>query len=194
MELSGWILALEKTASKGSPELRNSECQSYFICVYTHTHWLCFHAGLPRKFMGFFQMQCKCSALHWAAKILCLKLCPELCLPLNPHLPAQSFGPEEWSLHARAVQGVPQAGCWSSKAVPPRGNGSAADCTPGVTSCWLWCGPQLHPAWLFQGTGTSRDNSRADADRAAQSSCSFCPVEPGSSWGLRGQRDLLANM
>lgn len=45
------------TASKGSPELRNSECQSYFICVYTHTHWLCFRAGLPRKFMGLFQMQ-----------------------------------------------------------------------------------------------------------------------------------------
>lgn len=38
MKLSEVVLPLEMTASKGSPELRNSEYRSYFICVYTCTH------------------------------------------------------------------------------------------------------------------------------------------------------------
>lgn len=160
----GWLLSLEMTASKGSPDLRNSERRRYFICVCTYVHTytrLYFRACLTRKFMGFFQMQRQPSTEQQKSHIW--SCVTELCLLLNPHLPAQSFGPEEWSLEAWAVQGVPQAGCWSRKAVPPRGNDSTADCASGPTACQLCCGPQLHPAPLCQGTGTSRDSSRAAA-------------------------------
>lgn len=192
MELSGVAFGTRNDCKQGLPwikELWMSKLLHLCLHAYALAVFSCLSAW---EVYGFFSNAG--AALHWAAKISCWKLCPELCLQLNPHLPAQSFGPAEWRLHAWTVQGGPQTGCWGRKVVPPRGNGSTADSTPGVTSCWLWWGPQLHPAWLCQGTGASRDSSRAAADRAALSSGSSCPVEPGSVWSLRGHQDLLANM
>lgn len=182
MKLSGWLLPLEMTASKGSPELRNSEYRSYFICVYTCTRCVFVPIWLGSFWAFFTNAE---AAWHWAAKISHLKLCPELCLLLNPHLPAQSFGAGGMKLMCMSRAGDPQAGCWRSQqfhhgAVP------TLLTAPLIPSYWLWCGPQLHPALLWQGQELAGTAVELFSDRTALSSQSSCPVEPGSIWGLRG--------
>lgn len=191
----GWLLSLEMTASKGSPDLRNSEHQRYFICVCTYVHTytrLYFRACLTRKFVGFFQMQRQPSTEQQKSHVW--SCVTELCLLLNPHLPAQSFGPEEWSLEAWAVQGVPQQAA-----------GAAKQFHHGATTALLTAPlVPLHASSAVVPSSTLLRYVRGQElagtavgllrDRTALSSCSSCLVEPGSIWGLTGQRYLLANV
>lgn len=188
----GWLLSLEMTASKGFPKLRSSECQSYFVCIYTRAHSLYFRACLGRKFMGFFQMQGQpCTEQQTFHSWRCVQSCASyLTLPFLHSLSdqrneaymheqrreslGQAVGAAKW-FHHRAMTALLTAPLVSPHA--------SSDVVPSsILPC---CVREQDLA------GTAVGLLR---DRAALSSCSSCPVEPGSIWGLRRQQDLLANV